>query len=451
LPEEKLTSGELYELGVREIASAIASGEATPAQIAEAFLNRIAAVEPRVQAWSYLDPAEVRAQAAALTSEAAAGRMRGPLHGVPVGIKDEFHVKGAPTGMRGKGTTALETEDATCVERLRAAGAIIMGKTWMPVDGVNPPTRNPWNLEHTAGGSSSGSGAAVGAGMVPIAMAEQTGGSTLRPAAYCGIAALKPTYGRISRFGCFPFTWSFDHPGIIGRSLEDIALLLSVVAGPDPNDQTTLPEPAPSSDLAMHAFHPPRIGVVRNVYPERTQPAMQGAIDSSASRLTEAGATVVDAVLPKDFDLLWAVHRLVGGAEGTTFHSGRVDNDDFGGVKRFIIPGIIPATYYLQAQRLRRLLDNQTQAWLSAEAIDALLMPAVPGPAPEGIESTGPPDLLIPWSCLGYPAVSVNGGLSTEGLPLGLQLVAGPRMDYELMRVGAWCQGVLGPLPVLAL
>lgn len=438
--------GELYTAGVRELSGMVARGEVTPSQVAEAFLERIEAVEGRVQAWSYLDADGVRAQAAALDAEAAAGKLRGPLHGVPVGIKDEFHVKGMPTGMRGAGTAAPEAEDATCVARLRAAGAIIMGKTRMPVDGKNPPTRNPWNLGHTPGGSSSGSGAAVAAGMAPIAMGEQTGGSTLRPAAYNGLAGLKPSYGRISRFGCYPFTWSFDHPGIIGHSMEDIALVLSVVAGADPKDATTLQEPPPPPDLGMDSYKPPRIGVVRNFYPERTQAAMQAAIEGSASSFAGTGATVFDVMLPEEFGLLWMVHRLVGGAEGTTFHSQRLaGNPDHSGVWRHILPGIVPATYYLQAQRVRRYVGGLMEKVFSDA--DALLMPAVPGPAPEGIESTGPPALLIPWSCLGYPAASVSAGVSPEGLPLGLQLVAGPRRDYELMRLGAWGQQVLGRLP----
>ena len=443
---------DVYTRGVAEIAGAVARSEVTPSQVAEAFLARIEAVEPRVHAWSYLDVEDVRAQAAALTAEAAAGRLRGPLHGVPVGIKDEFHVKGAPTAMRGLASPVPEPEDATCVARLRAAGAIIMGKTWMPVDGKNPPTRNPWDLERTPGGSSSGSGAAVAAGMAPIAMGEQTGGSTLRPAAYCGIAGLKPTFGRISRYGCYPFSWSFDHPGIIGHTLEDIALVLSVVAGPDQRDPTTLQEPPPEAGLGMGSYAPARIGVVRNFYPERTQPAMQQAVDASAERLARAGAAVTDILLPEAFSALWAVHRLVGAVEGAAFHAHRVSaTPDFGTVRRHLFGAAVPGTYYLQAQRIRRWLGSQVEAQLTSQGLDILLMPAVPGPAPEGLDSTGPPVLLQPWSTLGYPALSINGGLSPEGLPLGLQFVAGPGRDYELMRLGAWGQEVLGRLPMPAL
>src|SRR6185503_16693156 len=159
-----------------------------------------------------------------------------------------------------------------------AAGAVILGKLHMPIHGVMPPTRNPWNRSHTPGGSSSGAGAAVAARMVPFAIAEQTAGSGLRPAAFCGVAALKPTYGRISRFGCFPLSWSMDHPVIIGRDMSDIALVLSIVAGKDPQDDHSLSDEPPSAHLNVDQITPPRIGLVENFIPEHTEPIMRDAI-----------------------------------------------------------------------------------------------------------------------------------------------------------------------------
>ena len=443
-------TSQLHELGVSAIADAVAKGELKPDDMVEAFLSRIASLDGRVQAWSYLDVQSAREQAAVLTAEAAAGKLRGPLHGVPVGIKDEFHVRGMPTGMRGLEEPSPEPEDATSVARLREAGAIIMGKTYMPVLGKTPPTRNPWNLEHTAGGSSSGSGAAVAARMVPIALGEQTAGSALRPAAYCGIDAIKPTYGRVSRFGCLPFTWTLDHVGIIGLSMEDIALVLSVIAGPDPRDLSTLPDPAPPARLNPEAIRPPRIGVVRNFFPERTEPAMQEAIEKSAERLREAGAGVTDVQLPEEFALTWPAHRLISGSEGATYNAQRLGSQSRPGASAGLFDrrsgALIPATYYLQALRVRgwlyaRLLD-------SFRDVDALLMAVAPGAAPKGLTSTGDPVLLSSWTLLGYPTISINGGLSPEGLPLGLQFVAPPKDDYGLLHVGAWCEGVLGRLPI---
>ena len=201
--------------------------------------------------------------------------------------------------------------------------AIILGKTHMPIDGKTPPTRNPWNLAHTAGGTSSGSGAAVAARMVPFALGEQTAGSNLRPAAYCGVDGLKPTFGRISRFGCYQFSYSHDHVGLIGLTMEDAAVVLSVLAGPDPLDRTARNQPAPPADLDIAGIRTPRIGVVRNFFPQRMQPVMLEAVERSASLLKDAGATLTDVFLPDDFELIWMVHRLVNATEAFTFHSRR--------------------------------------------------------------------------------------------------------------------------------
>lgn len=438
-----MTSVAITQLTLADLAAAIAAGEMTPTEVADAYLARIDALEPRVQAWSHLDPDAVRADAADLTKEAGAGRFRGPLHGVPIGIKDEFHVAGAVTRMAGP---QVQPRDATAVERLRAAGAIIMGKTHMPVEGEMPPTRNPWNLEHTPGGTSSGSGAAVAARMVPLALGEQTAGSNLRPAAFCGIEAIKPTYGRISRFGCYPFTWSHDHAGIIGLTMADIALVLSVIAGPDPRDRNSLPDPAPPADLDVASIRPPRIGVIENFFPEHTDAAMLDAIVKSAERFQAAGARVTRVRLPEDFGIIWTLHRVVGGPESLTLYSRRfAESPDEPYSTRRLLATLIPASYYLQAQRIRAYLWSALQE-VFAE-VDALLLSVAPGAAPRGFASTGETTMLIPWSCLGYPAITVNGGMSPEGLPLGLQLVGAPMEDYRLLRTGAWAETVLGRLP----
>lgn len=440
-----LSTIDVCQASVTTLAELVANGRATPSEVLEAYLERLDAVEGRVQAWSHLDVAGARATAARLTDEAAAGKLRGPLHGIPFGIKDEFHVEGMPTYFadpEGK----PQPVDATAIMRLREAGAVILGKTHMPIDGRMSPTRNPWNLAHTAGGTSSGSGAAVAARMVPVALGEQTAGSNLRPAAFCGVDGLKPTFGRISRFGCYQFSWSYDHVGLIGLTMADLALVLSAIAGPDPRDPTTLGEPAPPAELDVSSIRPPRIGVVRNFFPERTQPVMQEAIERSAARMKDAGATVTDVLLPEDFGLIWMVHRLALATEASAFHSRR-----YAGPKparpnlRDRVAAAIPASYYLQAQRIRRHLWQTVLGLLGA--VDALLLAATAGPAPEGTRSTGDASLLVPWSCLGYPAITLNGGLSPAGLPLGLQLVGAPLADYALLRTGAWCEQALGRLP----
>jgi Asp-tRNA(Asn)/Glu-tRNA(Gln) amidotransferase A subunit family amidase len=400
-------------------------------------------VEAAVNAWSLLDVEGARAQARTLTAETERSQFRGPLHGIPIGVKDEFHVAGMPTGMRGWSELPQEQEDATCIAKLRAAGAVILGKTHMPVNGKIPPTRNPWNSSHTAGGTSSGSGAAVAARMVPAAIGEQTMGSNLRPAAYCGIDAIKPTYGRISRFGCYPFMWSQDHVGIIGLTMEDIALVLSVIAGPDERDPTTLDLPAPDPNLRIDGYAPPRIGLVRNFFPERSTDLMNSTVEAAAERLRTAGAHIVNAVLPAEFGLLWHL-RYILEAEMNLFHTYDPAISPLAPEPAPKATDLIPVNYYLQARRIKTWLVRLVGDFLSE--FDALLMAATPSPAP-GADSLGDASLLYPWSTLGFPTITINSGLSPEGLPLGLQFVAHRLQDYELLRVGAWCEGVLGRLP----
>ena len=447
----------VHELGVVEIAEAVANGSLTPSEIAEGLIKRIQDLDPRVQAFAYFDPKDIRAQAAVLTSEAKAGKLRGPLHGVPVGIKDEFWVKGQPTGMRGAGAKP-EAEDATPVAKLRAAGAIIMGKTYMPVGGKVPPTHNPWNLGHTAGGSSSGSGASVGARMVPVALGEQTVGSNLRPAAYCGVQAVKPSWGVVSRYGCYPFSYTLDHPSVIGRSMADMALVLSVIAGPDPKDPTTLPAgeaPALPGTLATLG-RAPKIGIVRNFFPERTEKIILDEIERTAGELKKAGAAVQDFRLPEQFPLAWHVHKIVNGVEASTFNAKRLTSpfDELAvsaaasttaSTVNRALAALIPGTYYLQAMRIRGWLEKLTADSLGD--LDALVMAVAPSPAPRGLSNTGDPSLLGPWTLFGWPAIALSTALSPEGLPLGIQMVAQRNRDYHLLQVGAWSEEVLGRLP----
>jgi len=429
------------ELGVVGIAAGIAAGDYSPTEVVADALDRIELADARVHAWSYLDPDGARREAELLTSEVRRGYSRGPLHGVPIGVKDEFLVRDMPTGMRDKTTLPLETVDATSVSLLRRAGAIILGKTHMPIGDRTPPTRNPWNQEHTAGGTSSGSGAAVGARMVPAAIGEQTAGSNLRPAAYCGVVGMKPTYGRIGRFGCIPYAWSLDHVGIIALSVADVALLLSVMAGPDPRDPTTLSDPPPTSDLRMNERGAPRIGVVRNFFLQRCGEDMRAGIERAVGTLRSAGATVADVHLPDDFQLTWSCWRIITYAEASIcdyFPSEESDSS------RYRAGSLLPATYYLQARRIRTWLRGMlAEYWVDR---DVLLMPTTPGPAPEGM-NTGDPSLLIPWSLLGFPSVNVPFGFAENGLPMGLQLVAPPGRDYELLQASAWVESVLGRLP----
>ena len=324
-------------------AARIASGEWSSTAAVGAALERIEELEPRIGAWAFVDCAGALSQAAELDAQAASGVLRGPLHGVPVGLKDVFHVRDMPTVANSKTTSlAAQSVDSEVARRLRAAGAVIIGKcetVEFAGMGDPPPTRNPWNTGHTAGGSSSGSGAAVGAGMVPVTMGTQTGGSNLRPAAYCGVAGFKPTHGAISRVGLLPVSWTLDHPGIIARSARDLSLVFGVV-GRD------APAPTPSS-------RPWRVGLVRQFFLERSEPSVVASIRQAMARLQEGGAEVDEVALPPMFDAQQSIHRLIMSPEMVTYHAPRLaeqaermSTKHAQSVRAF---SLLPVPYYLQA------------------------------------------------------------------------------------------------------
>lgn len=446
-----MSPSELIELTTRDAAERIARRELSPVEYLDALLAHIERLEPAIQAWQFLDADGARAEARTLEAEAARGALRGPMHGVPVGIKDVFHVKGMPTWANsntliGKGP---ESVDSTVARRFRESGAIILGKlhTCEFAGADTPPTRNPWNLKHTPGGSSSGSGAAVGARMVPAAIGTQTGGSNMRPAAYCGVDGIKGTYGRIGRYGLYTNSYSNDHPGVIARSVDDLAFVFAAVAGPDPMDDTTLPDIVIDPGR-MEDAGPARIGLVRDFFLERSEPAMVTATEAAAAKLESAGAIVREVKLPPEWPLMQAAKALLAPERSTVMAARMAEQaHNFGPKNRVGLEtgALIPATYYLQAQRIRRwmstlLLDLFTD-------VEALLMPTAPGPAPEGIHSSGDASLLSPWSFVGYPGISIECGLAPSGLPMGIQFVGPPKSEETLFRASVWAERVLGRLP----
>jgi len=456
----------LVERGVNELAAAIASGEITPLEIAEALLARIDQFDGEVRAFSHLDRDAVLAQARVLTEEAQAGRLRGPLHGVPFAVKEQFLVQGVPTlGDYMDPAPEVAGYDATVVARLTGAGALLLGKLFMVGGSGTPPTRNPWNLGATPGGSSSGSGAAVGARFVPFSLSEQTAGSGLRPGAYCGVSAFKPTYGRNPRYGMFQMVYSLDHACIIGTSIADIATVFATTGGVDPLDPSSVDAPVV---LEAPLAAPPRIGVLRNFFPEMMEPEMRAAIDAAAEQLRAAGAEIVDFELPDEFAMVYPLYLLVSAPEGDVISMHAAEKREAKGLVLSKQPpvtsrqkfgagrpggglvGLIPATYYLQAQRVRRWLADTVDT--SMAGFDAILTATAPGAAPMDPSTTsGDPTLLTPWSTLGNPTTSIPGGLDPTGMPLGLQLIS-PRMtDEHLLATSAWCEDVIGRLPVPAM
>jgi Asp-tRNA(Asn)/Glu-tRNA(Gln) amidotransferase A subunit family amidase len=282
--------------------------------------------------------------------------------------------------------------------------------------------------------------------MCPGALGSQTGGSVLRPASYCGVVGVKPTYGRISKYGVFPFSWSFDHVGIFARSVEDAAVLLSALAGHDPRDPSTGNEPV--RDYIREGRlprNPPRIGVVRAFYSENSEEQVWSHTEKTLGKLKKAGAKILEVKMPASFAPVQDAHRIIMRAEGAAVHQDLFaeHRDKYRPKTREMVQigMVIPAVEYLKAQRIRRQFRRDMDELM--QVYDCLIMPATSSPAPRGLSSTGNAWFQVPWSFSGLPAVTIPSGLSKEGLPLGMQLVGRAYTEGKLLSAARWCENVL--------
>jgi aspartyl-tRNA(Asn)/glutamyl-tRNA(Gln) amidotransferase subunit A len=424
---------------------AIRAGHLSPLNLLDACLERCDRYEARVHAWVFLDREEARRQAERRTEELRQGQYRGPLHGIPLGIKDIFDVFDWPTAAGSRlWANGIARQDATVVRRLRQAGAVLLGKTvttqYASFD--PPPTRNPWKTERTPGGSSSGSAAAVACGSCLGALGSQTGGSITRPASYCGVAGCKPTYGRVSVHGVVPLAGSMDHPGPIARSVRDLAILLQVIAGPDPLDPTCSVRPVPDYLAELTVSRPaPRLGRLRGLFEERAEPAMRSFMEEATATLRKRGATVVDVALPAAFGEVLTRHRTIMAVEAAQFHEPRLRRfpEDYGpNITSLLQEGLAcSAPEYARCKDHQRELRQAVIACL--DGVDALLSPATTGPAPDAA-TTGDPAFNSPWSYVGLPTISFPAGWTSDGLPLAIQLAGPPWGEASLFAVAAWCE-----------
>ncbi len=432
----------LAQLTATEAVRAIRAGEITSEDLVRECLQRIAEVEGQVQAWAFLDPDHALAQARRADAATRAGQPRGVLHGVPVGIKDIFDTGDMPTEF---GTPLhagrRPNSDATAVSLLREAGAVIMGKTVTTELAVYSPgpTRNPHNPEHTPGGSSSGSAAAVAAGMVPLAIGTQTNGSVIRPASYCGVMGFKPTFGAISRRGALSLSPALDHVGAFARTIEDIALISEVLMRFDAGDAAMRPTARPEVSRISAEPPPvtPRLGFVKT-------PMWDAAEEATREAFAELVETLGDAVeqieLAEPFDQVVEWLRVIMEADLATYLATEYGRgaDRLSTVLREMIERgrTIPAVDYNRANDwipiVRGLLDEAFR-WN-----DALLTPATTGAAPHGLDSTGNPIFCTLWSYLGLPAVSLPLFRAEDGLPFGAQLVGARGDDARLLRTARW-------------
>lgn len=432
----------LSELTAADAAARIEKGEITSVMLVEACLARIAERDDMVMAWEHLDPDYALAQARAADARRATDPATGPLHGVPVGIKDIIDTSDYPTE---NGTPAhagrQPGDDAVLVSALRDAGAIILGKTVTTELAVLHPnkTRHPSNPEHTPGGSSSGSAAAVADHMVPVAVGTQTGGSVIRPASFCGVYGLKPTHGLISRTGVLMQAPPLDTIGVFGRSLEDVGLIADCLTAYDPRD--TWMRPRSRTRLREVALQDPPVDPVFAFV--KSPPWDEFAEDvtkDAFSELAEALGEHCDEVdLPSAFDAGLAMQKIIHTADVAKFYGPILakapDVISKSLAERIVAGKDVSAVDYNTALDVREALYAGLEEVF--ERYDAILTPASPGPAPKGLETTGNPIFNALWTYLGVPCVTVPL-LEADGMPFGVQLV-GPRFDdARLLRNANW-------------
>jgi aspartyl-tRNA(Asn)/glutamyl-tRNA(Gln) amidotransferase subunit A len=438
---------DLTRLAVAEAAQLIAAREASPVELAEACLARVEAGDGRLNAFITVTADEARQQAEALESEVAAGKLRGPLHGIPVALKDLFDVKGGRTTAGSKiMADRVSAEDAFVVARLKDAGAVLLGKLNMQefaygATGVNPhfgPCRNPWDTERITGGSSSGSGAAVIAGECFYSLGTDTGGSVRIPASLCGVVGIKPTYGRVSRRGVIALSWSLDHVGPLTRTVEDAAIVLEAIAGRDPLEESSSEEPVPDYRAGLsRGVEGLRVGVPREMFFEGLDAEVERAVREAIGVLEGLGARVEEVSLPLIDEIPGAVASIML-PEALAFHQKWMAErpQDYGEDARYRLEmgAMYPAVQYVQAQRLREVA---VQRWRDEvfSRVDVLATATTIAPA-ELIESAelsstlGLIRLTNPFNLLGVPAISVPCGFTDGGLPIGLQL-AGAWFEEE--------------------
>jgi aspartyl-tRNA(Asn)/glutamyl-tRNA(Gln) amidotransferase subunit A len=428
-----MRSGDIASLAAGEMAEAVRARTLSPVDLVEACLTRIRALDGELRAWAHVDAEGALALAREREAEARASRLRGPLHGVPVGVKDIFDVAGMPTTGGAKAFAHTRpTADAAAVARLRAAGAIVLGKTVTTEFAYRDPapTRNPWNHGHTPGGSSAGSAAAVAARMVPLALGSQTVGSVLRPAAYCGVVGFKGTHGLVPVAGVIPLAWSLDHVGVLTRSVADVARAMSVLAG---------------RDLEPAAVSAPRLALAPELL-SRASREVAAQVEAAADAFARAGATVSKVELPPSFGDLAAAGLTVLEVEAAAYHEPWFVKhaDQYAlEMRRLIEAGLgVSATAYVTANRARLAFRDDVTPLLTAH--DALLSPTAPAPAPAGLGSTGDGSLCSPWSNAGVPAITLPSGVAPSGLPHAIQLVQAAGASSRLLGVAAWCERVLG-------
>ena len=453
---------DLHWMTAGEAAQAIATRKLSPVEMMTALLERIARFDPKLNVFIRLDADAAMDAARAAEAEITAGRPRGKLHGVPVGIKDIIDVAGLPTTCHSKILVDnVATADAVCVSRLRGAGAIVLGKLStheFAIGGPSfdlpwPPARNPWNTDHHPGGSSSGSGACVAAGLFPLALGSDTGGSIRNPASACGIVGLKPTYGLVSRRGVFPLSFTLDHVGPLTRTVADNALVLEVIAGHDPLDPGSTAAPAGQYATALdRSVRGLRVGFIRHFHETDllADPEVTAALENVARTLQGLGVEIRDVRLPT-LGEFGAVNRVILQSEAWAIHGPwlRERPGDYGRLarRRLMAGAFIGAGDYVQAARRR--LEMIASVEEALRDVDVLLCASAMDP-PSRIDDaaetdrTYPRQARTPFNVTGHPALAMMADVSRGGLPLSVQLVGRYFDERTLFQIAAAWERVAG-------
>lgn len=426
------------DLSIVQAAQLMRQGEITAEALVMSCLERIETREPEIQAWVYVDREHALHTAREMDDDAKEERWRGPLHGIPLGIKDIIDVEGMETRGGTEAYPARTAErDAGCVARLREAGSIMLGKTQTTAFAFYDPavTRNPWNPAHTPGGSSAGSGAAVGDRMCMAALGSQTAGSALRPAAFNGLVGFKAGIGKIPADGIIPLSAHMDHVAPLCRSVADAHLLWNVLRQDDAPDN--LPPP-------LQPAAPRRVWRVRDMFEQESSPECLENLEQACRLLADNGVEIVEMALPASFATVREAHWTILSAE-----AGRAHEKVFA-EREALFPKHLGefmreavntrAVDYINAMHHRDLMRGEIAALLYG--VDAAIMPTSVTPPPEGLSSTGSAAFNIPWSVCGIPAMSLPTRTIEGNLPLGVQIISSPEGEDTLLRIAAWCEQV---------
>jgi aspartyl-tRNA(Asn)/glutamyl-tRNA(Gln) amidotransferase subunit A len=446
---------ELYELPLIDVAEKIRTGEVSPVEVTQSALARLDEVEPTLTAFVTTTPELALDQAKLAEKEISAGNYRGALHGIPLGVKDLYDTAGIKTtSSSAQREHHVPEADSASVAKLYAAGMVLIGKTHtheFAYGATTPTTGNPWAPDRTPGGSSGGSGAAVGAGVVHVALGSDTGGSIRIPAALCGTVGLKPTFGRASRVGVASLSWSLDHVGPLSRNVIDAALVMAAMSGYDRRDPGTVDTPVPDMVTGIDAgVAGKRIGIPTNYFTDQVDPEAAAAASAAAATLEKLGAELVEVEIPLAQHIIsteWAIMM----PEATAYHLDYLRNspEKFTDETRILLEAgaAVPATDYINALRRRTLIQA---AWKEMfAAIDVLLAPTLVAAATlrsdpfvhwgDGTVEEATPAyvrLSAPANVTGLPSLSVPAAFTSGGLPLGVQIMGKPFAEPEILQVG---------------